>query len=153
TSGLLLQIGNLGLSSAAIYFVSRRPRRAGLMLTLAWSWSFFLVIIGLAASPLLGRLGLSRAAAGLISIWAGVQLALLHLDQVVLAPERFLQNAALQVGRKAGILILTAALVLTRTVSLTSLISAAILGDFLALITAAGALRRDGVHAHIPPLR
>ena len=145
TSGVLVQFGNFGLSSAILYFVSRRPRRAGSMLTLAAFWSLLASTMGFALAPLLTRLGLSRDSVPLISVWAGLQMALLFLDQILLALRQFFQSGVLQVGRRVAALVLTAALVVAHAVELRHLILAAVIGDCLALAAGVVLLRRAGV--------
>jgi O-antigen/teichoic acid export membrane protein/glycosyltransferase involved in cell wall biosynthesis len=152
-AGILIQVGNAGLSTAALYFAARRPRRAGGILTLAWAWSAVVLLLGTLVSPWLVALGLDRGSAILVSIWAGLQMALLFHEQLLLASRQFSQSGAVQVFRRSSIFVLTIVAVAWAGGGVRNLFGAAVFGETLAILLSAVLLARRGVLPRTFPLR
>ena len=152
-AGILIQVGNGGLSTAALYFAARRPRRAGKILSLAWVWSGVILLLGTLAVPSLTGLGLDRPAALLVAVWAGLQMAVLLQDQLLLAVRQFVESGVIQVTRRFSGFLLTVIAVLSGWRDVRYLFGAAILGDALAIVAGATLLGRRHVHPATFPRR
>jgi len=96
-AGVIVQIANFGLSSAIIYFVSRRSRRAGTALAMGWLAGGVLFAAGMAALGATGHAIAASSLATAIACWAPVQLIGLLQDQIWIASRRLGRFNALQV--------------------------------------------------------
>ena len=105
SAALIVQFGNFGLSSAILYFVSRRQRRSGTFLAVAWIAGTALLALCLPVHVILRRAGIAPAASLLVALWAPALLAALLQEQIFLGLKRFHQYNAMQLGgRSLGLL-------------------------------------------------
>ena len=102
TTASIVQIVNLGLSSAILYFVSRRGRRAGNALFLAWSGGAAVLVLAVLSETLLRLLGLSGAIGRLVSLWVPLQFIALFQDYIFLAVRDHARYNVFQIGGRAS---------------------------------------------------
>jgi O-antigen/teichoic acid export membrane protein len=105
SAALIVQLGNFGLSSAVLYFVSRRQQRGSAFLALSWAAGAVLLGLCMLTYAILRWRGHAPSGSFLVALWAPAQLTALLQEQVFLGLKRFHQYNALQLaGRSLGLL-------------------------------------------------
>lgn len=103
-TGVLVQLANLGFSSAIIYVVSRRARRAPRALGLAYTAAGALLAVAALVFGASSLVGLNWPLAGLVVAWAPIQLLTVLQDQVFLGLRRLPVYTAIQMGSRLAAL-------------------------------------------------
>lgn len=138
TTAAIVQIANLGLSSAILYFVSRRRRRAGNALLLAWGGGAIVLVVTVLTEGFLRLEGLSGAVGRLVSFWVPVQFVAIFQDYIFVAIRDHTRYNAFQIGGRALGLVAAAAAIFLRPGDVIAFLVGQFLAD-LVTATAAGA--------------
>jgi O-antigen/teichoic acid export membrane protein len=150
---LVVQLGNFGLSSSLLYWVSRRPRRTGRAALGAWLLGAgllaVLVVVGCALWSQGGLTGLEA----LVILWAPLQLVTTLQNAILLGSGRYGRyNVVVLAGRVAALVAALLAIAFFRVDVRTFAISQ-ILADALVLLGGARLIVLDGPVPRRIPLR
>lgn len=133
-AALVVQCANVGLSSAILYFVSRRPRRSGAFLVLAWASGLGLLALCLPGYAALHGAGIIPAEALLVALWAPLQLTGMLQDQVVLGLKRFRLYTGVQLGGRCLALAAAAGALWLRPADSFAFVASQLMSDGAALL-------------------
>jgi len=152
SAALIVQFGNFGLSSAILYFVSRRPRRSGTFLLVAWVAGIGLLALGLLVYVTLRRLGVVSDASLLIALWAPAQLTALLQEQIFLGVKRFRQYNVLQFGGRCLGLLAAAGAVWLHPADPFAFVGSQLLADVAILVVGTILLLSTGLGTGLHPI-
>lgn len=144
-TGVLVQLANLGLSSAIIYAVSRRARRAPRALGLAYTAAGALLAGAVLAFGVANSVGLGWPLAGLVVAWAPIQLLTVLQDQVFLGLRRLPVYTAIQLGSRLAALGAAGAAAWLAPGNVLAFATGQVAVEGCAALAGAGLLARSGV--------
>ena len=153
TTVTIVQIANMGLSSAILYFVSRRRRRAGNALFLAWGGGAVVLVLTILTERLLSLAGLSGTVGRVISFWVPLQFVATFQDYVFLAVRDYARYNAFQIGGRILGLIAALAAVSLRPGDAIAFLVGQFLADLVTAIAVGLALLSTGILPRWSPRR
>jgi O-antigen/teichoic acid export membrane protein len=144
-TGVLVQLANLGFSSAIIYVVSRRARRAPRALGLAYTAAGALLAVAALVFGASSLVGVGWPLAGLVVAWAPIQLLTVLQDQVFLGLRRLPVYTAIQMGSRLAALGAAGTAAWLAPGNVLAFASGQVAVEGCAALAGAGLLARSGV--------